>query len=50
VKNAKSYFEKGLSVDNHRNYKCLWGIGNIHMKQEKYQDALKYFLTAKKIN
>lgn len=50
IKNAQNFFEKGLSVENNRNYKCFWGIGNIKMKQEKYQEALKYFLQAKQIN
>ena len=50
TKAAKSYYDKGLSVDNRKNYKILWGLGNILMKQEKFHDALKYFELANQVN
>lgn len=50
TKAAKNYYERGLSVDNDKNYKILWGLGNIYMKQEKYGDAKRYFESAKRLN
>jgi len=50
TKAAHSYFEKGLSIDNQKNYKIWWGIGLIKLKQEKFSEAQKHFRMAGKCN
>mmetsp|Transcript_6925 Transcript_6925/g.6085 ORF Transcript_6925/g.6085 Transcript_6925/m.6085 type:complete len:268 (-) Transcript_6925:87-890(-) len=41
-------YRKGASADK-RNYKSWWGLGNINMKQEKFDKALKNFKHAEMI-
>lgn len=42
-------YKRGYTVDK-RNYKSWWGVGNIHMKQEKFENAIKYFKKASEIH
>lgn len=45
---SELHYKKGYTVDR-RNYKSWWGVGNIYMKQEKYDKALKNFTYAANI-
>lgn len=45
---SERQYRKGFTVDR-RNYKAWWGVGNIHLKQEKYDKALRTFNYAAQI-
>lgn len=46
---AKKYYDQAITLDPQQ-YNALWGLGNIHYKTEKYDDAIKYFKRAEQIN
>lgn len=45
---SERQYRYGYTVDK-RNYKAWWGVGNIHLKQEKFDKALKTFTYAAQI-
>ena len=46
---AKKCYQRALTADD-RHYNAWWGIGNIFLKQEKYEAAAQYFKSAIRIN
>ena len=46
---AKKCYQRAINVDD-RHYNAWWGMGNICLKQERYDYATQYFKSAIKIN
>lgn len=46
---AKNCYEMALKIDQNH-FHAWWGLGNVSLKQEKYDRALEYFNKANKLN
>lgn len=46
---AKTCYEMALKTDQY-NFHAWWGLGNVSLKQEKYDRALDYFLKSNTLN
>ena len=49
LEQGRRCYQKALNFEE-RQYNAWWGVGNVCLKQEKFEPAMQYFKTAIRIN